>query len=234
MTYLEPLLPILLVLSILGLYRSWKQQQRTPAVLLLGIIGLFASSWPPLEWLFVQPLEMRYSRRPPERQTQAIVVLAGAALPPTRNRPFGILGEDTYRRCLYAAWLYRREPLPILVSGGIAPLMRHVLETEGLPPDAILVESDSHDTHENAVYSTVLLRERGFDTMTLVLEARDLPRASACFRKEGITVVPFPCKFDDFNFSVDQLLPSAKALHENGAMLHEVVGMLWYFIRGWI
>jgi uncharacterized SAM-binding protein YcdF (DUF218 family) len=237
MTYLEPLLPLFLVLCFVGLYKSRrKSREHNPGrrLLLIGIIGLFAISWPPLEWLYAFPLERGY-KPGLTGDAQAIVVLAGAADEPGTYRTFGIAGEDTYRRCLWAAWLFKNwRQAPVLVSGTISPVMRHVLESEGVPSSMIWAEAGSHNTHENAAYTTAILRAHAIDSIVLVLDARDLPRAEACFRKLGIAVAPFACRFHQFRVGMDEWLPSGKAISENSATLHELLGLAWYKARGWI
>jgi len=53
-------------------------------------------------------------------------------------------------------------------------------------------------THENAVYGAEILRKHGVSTIALVVEARDMLRASASFRKQGIAMVPVPCAYRQF------------------------------------
>jgi uncharacterized SAM-binding protein YcdF (DUF218 family) len=61
-----------------------------------------------------------------------------------------------------------------------------------------------------------------------------MPRAAACFRRQGIAVVPTPSEFRDLDWTTDDLLPGWRAMQENETTLHEVAGLLWYKLRGWI
>ena len=56
----------------------------------------------------------------------------------------------------------------------------------------ILTEKRSRSTRENAAYGAVILRQHGIKRIVLVVEAQSMPRASACFRKEGIEVTAAP------------------------------------------
>jgi uncharacterized SAM-binding protein YcdF (DUF218 family) len=108
------------------------------------------------------------------------------------------------------------------------------MEAEGIPPDLIWIESRSRTTHENALYSSEILRQHGVPRVALVTDASSMPRATACFRKLGIDVVPAPFQFFNVNHSLRDMLPEWENIEANGLTLHEVVGLLWYRLHGWI
>jgi uncharacterized SAM-binding protein YcdF (DUF218 family) len=92
----------------------------------------------------------------------------------------------------------------------------------------------SRNTHENALYGAEILRGKGVARVVLVTDARSMLRAAACFRKEGIAVVPAPSSFRQFGPLSRELLPGWTGIARNEATLHEVVGLAWYRLRGWI
>jgi uncharacterized SAM-binding protein YcdF (DUF218 family) len=61
-----------------------------------------------------------------------------------------------------------------------------------------------------------------------------MPKAEGCFRKQGLKVVAAPCGFIELYLSWDQLLPRWRAIDQNELTLHEVLGLAWYRVRGWI
>lgn len=69
------------------------------------------------------------------------------------------------------AYLEGREDVLIVVSGGQGPdeptteaqAMRDYLAKNGIDEKRILMEGESHNTHENMVYSFALLKEEGID-----------------------------------------------------------------------
>lgn len=243
MTYLQPFLLVMLVLAAIGLWRIPRRGGRALAI--AGVAGIFLWSWPPAEWLLSLPLTARYAVRPlgPDSHPQAIVVFAESVQPPLFGDGYPLAGENTYRRCEYAAWIYRRiGPLPVLVSGGrgsqrfppVAVTMRDVLLRDGLPPDMVWTEEESHSTHENAVYSARILARHGISRVALVVDATSMARAEACMRKEQVQVIPAPCAFHVLDPWQDQVLPSARSIHRNDDNLHEILGIVWYRLRGWI
>jgi uncharacterized SAM-binding protein YcdF (DUF218 family) len=163
-------------------------------------------------------------------------VLASTAEFAHGDQPFDIPGHDTYRRCLRAVWLYKHwAPKPILVSGGrIAYAMQRVIESEGVPATDVFAETSSMDTHTNALYSAPLLAQRRISMIALVVDARDMPRAKACFVRQGLKVVPVPIAFLASDFGPSDFLPAWSAIRSNEHTLHEVLGLIWYRLRGWI
>lgn len=242
-TYIQPLLLVFLVMVFAGLVRQ--KHGRRSYLPTLGLVGLLFLSWPPVDWLLSRPLEARYPVQPfPPAAAQAIVVLSSTVTPPRYGRLYPRPDKETYQRCEFAAWLHKNWfPLPVLACGGLgertskqatSATMRELLQQGGVPAALIWTEQRSHSTHENAVYGAEILRQHGIRTIALVVEAQAMPRAEACFRKEGITVVPAPCEFRQLEASLDDLLPSWKSIKRNEDTLHEFVGLAWYWLRGWI
>ncbi|HEY2019237.1 MAG TPA: YdcF family protein [Bryobacteraceae bacterium] len=242
MSYIQPLLPVFILTIVLGLVRLWRHKKAM--LLVSGVLCLFLLSWPPVDWLFSRPLVARYPVRsfPAAAPVEAIVVLSGAVDPPHYERPYPLASPDTYERCRFAAWLYRQNPHPVLVCGGpeakggqpYAVAMRDLLQQAGVPQAMIWTEELSRTTHENAVYGAAVLREHGIRTVALVVEAESMLRAEACFRKQGIVVMPTPCRFREFGPLSEELLPGWKAIQRNELILHESLGFAWYRLRGWI
>jgi uncharacterized SAM-binding protein YcdF (DUF218 family) len=242
MTYTEPLLAVFLLVALVAL--ALLRGDRRNSFLSVGIIGLFILSWPPADWLLSRPLKARYAIRPfTSGPIQAIVVLSSAVQPPHFERPYALPDDETYERCQYAAWIHQHLPgIPILVSGGIksgdsqpaAVVMRQLLEQAGISPDSIWSEDRSRSTYENALFGSQILKDKRIQRIALVVDATSMPRAEACFRKQGIIVLPAPCRFRQFGPLAEELLPSWKAIRRNEATLHEMIGYGWYWIRGWV
>jgi len=120
-------------------------------------------------------------------QVDAIVVL-GCAL---RD---GAASPALIRRVQCGAALLRRGLAPLLVlSGGgtgrsEAEAMRDIALAEGAPAAALLLESASRNTFENARETALLLRRRGLRRILLVSDRYHLPRAGLLFRAAGLDV----------------------------------------------
>jgi uncharacterized SAM-binding protein YcdF (DUF218 family) len=212
-------------------------------MLLVAVVCFFLVSWPPVDWLLSRPLEGQYHPEPfPPTPVQAIVVLAAAVHPPLYERPYSIPDQETFERCEYAAWVHRsRRGVPVLACGGrmgaegpYSVVMAGYLERAGVPRTEIWTEERSRSTHENALFGADVLKAHGIRRIALVVDAKSMPRASACFEKIGITVVPAPSSFREFAGWGQELLPGWRAVHNNEDTLHEFVGLVWYRLRGWV
>jgi uncharacterized SAM-binding protein YcdF (DUF218 family) len=247
--YFQPLYPLVLLLVFLGLVRFWRKSQgQKPVFLALAFLGLFLVSWPPFAWLALQPFERPFPHAINlSNDAQAIVVLAsGIQYPTVPELPVARLGSDTFERCQYAAYLHNHwRPLPVLVSGkGSQPdartppyaiLMKEALEKEGVPQAMIWSEVQSHSTHENAQYSAEMLRKKGITRIVLVTDAYHMLRAEKCFRKQGLEVIPAACAYRSVGMlHLSNLIPSWEPVGFNEDLLHEVLGLMWYKIHGWI
>ena len=205
-------------------------------------MGLFALTWPPAAEILAKPLVGRYTVQiRPAGDAEAIVVLAGAVNYATTQRPYVLVGRDTYRRVMHAAWLFHNwKDLPILATGGrqssggepVSVIMRRMLEQQGVPSSKIWTEEQSRSTYENALYSAKMLHEHGIHQIALVIEADSMLRAEMCFRKQGIGVTPAPCLFRDYQFGGEELLPGWQGIYRQEVLGHEAIGLLWYWLRG--
>ena len=246
MSYLEPALPLLLLLGMIGLAQAWRwsKKGRRPWLLTISIIGVLLLSLNVVAWIVALPLEMWYEEIPVPRGTaQAIVILAGSVNSPTPNRPYPLVAQDTYERLQRGVWLFRHwKYLPILVCGGsfdggvpFAETMRRILvESESIPADMVWVESHSRSTHENASFGSQILRDHDVTRVALVVEANSMLRATRSFQKLGITVIPAPIRFTKLDWRFTDFLPNWTAIALNGEAMHEIGGLLWYRLRGWI
>jgi uncharacterized SAM-binding protein YcdF (DUF218 family) len=239
MTYTEPLLVVCYLVILTGIVRARRGAGR---LTILGLLAVLLVSWPPADWLLSRPLEARYPVRPfsGAPAAQAIVVLASAVDPPHFERPYALEGAETFARTEMGVWLYRNwRPLPVLVCGGGEPgkpapaeAMRDHLLRAGVPADRIWIETQSQSTYENAALGGEILRHRGVRSIVLIVEARSMPRAAACFRKQGFEVAPAVSEFREFGPWHVELLPSWKAIRRNEGVLHEALGYAWYWLRG--
>jgi uncharacterized SAM-binding protein YcdF (DUF218 family) len=244
-TYIQPFTLLFLSLFAAGLYglrRNW----RTGAwrLAFCGLLGMFTLSWLPASAILGLPLTNRYARRMPAKDdSEVIVVLSGAVEQPTGERHYSLLARDTYIRVQHAAWLFHNwKPLPILATGGpglrggeaVSSVMRRALEQEGVPPSKIWTEEKSRSTYENALYSARLLHGSGIRRIALVVEADSMLRAEMCFRKQGFDVTPVPCMFWDLSFNSDTLVPGWQGIDRQELLLHEGIGLIWYWLRGWV
>ncbi len=253
--FIYPLgLVIILLAAGLILYRS--ARLRTISLSLALLLLLIASNrW--VAFSLVRSLEWQYLPSGELPQARMIVVLGGgtdAADPPRAMVQVNGAGQ----RVIYAAELYKQgKASSILASGGNldfsapqastpAQEMKSLLLWMGVPDQAIILENQSQNTHENAVDCAKILNAKNIKTIILVTSAIHMPRAVAVFQKQGLTVIPAPADFSvtqagwsDLNHAplaaqVVNLLPSVSYLGMTTGALKEYLGILVYRMRGWI
>jgi uncharacterized SAM-binding protein YcdF (DUF218 family) len=237
MTYLQPLLPLLLLFSfVINLIRG--HHRRLDKLAILASLGLLLWAWPPSAWLTSGSLEWWYRPGAVGDEPQAIVVLSGGVEDPEPGVEHR-LARNSAVRCGYAGWLHRRWPnTPIMVSGDRATtgLMRAQLIAGGVPDAMIWIDSQSSSTAEHALRCAELLHGKSIRRIALVTEAYHMPRSEACFRKQGFAVHPAPCAFRTARFRgwLGDWVPGAAAIRQNEQALHEWIGLAYYWFRGYI
>jgi uncharacterized SAM-binding protein YcdF (DUF218 family) len=80
-----------------------------------------------------------------------------------------------------------------------------------------------------------MLRARGLNACVLVTSDLHMRRAIEAFRHEGLEAVPAPAP-DPVGTPQRPLrawLPTTQGLEYSQQIVHEYVGLFWYFVRGW-
>src|ERR1051325_10140821 len=223
----EGIVLLIVVLAVAGvIHRKGRSSRLLTAI---ALAALFLWSWEPVTWLLSGTLEWRYPiHLYPAGDAEAIVVLSGGVYPQDPSVPEDLPADNTYVRSSYASWLYKNwRALPIVASGGAIPgptrpallsdVSRRVLAEQGVPASMIWMESQSHSTYENALYSAELLRGKGIHRIVLVTEAYHMLRAEKAFRHQGMTVLPAPCcyRYIQFTGTIEQFVPGWKAIEQN-------------------
>ena len=155
-------------------------------------------------------------------------------------------GADRFTNAL---WLYRAGRVRrIIVSGGSGAVLAKahteaedlatLLRLAGVPNSAILIEDQSRNTHENALFTKRLLAAYPeMDTLVLVTSAFHQRRALGCFQKAGLYPIAFSAGFRsaDRRLTPDYwLVPSPAALENWSLLLHEITGWLTYKVLGYL
>ncbi|WP_256013069.1 YdcF family protein [Desertivirga xinjiangensis] len=132
----------------------------------------------------------------------------------------------------------------ILVSGGNGHLTKSTflegqfaveqLKKLQVPDSVILMESESKNTFENALYSKQLLKQKNCKgPFLLVTSAFHMRRALQTFKKAKLDVVPYPCDFklNTGNVQADDFLPKAEVLSLWSMYIKEIIGVIAYDLR---
>ncbi len=241
-------LSIAMALALVGLVALARGRTRRAGVCLGAAVALlWIASMPAVSFTLSEALQSRYPPVPPaEAPTASAIVLLGgglsAAAPP---RNWMDLNESA-DRIVHAARLYRAGKAPLIVStGGGGPpdaLQKPAAATAdllvewGIPRDAILLEDQSVNTYENAVFTRRLLDARGIPgPVLLVTSAMHMSRAVLLFESAGVAVIPAATDYTSGRFHVENpmtWLPDAGALRVTSAAIKEWLGIAVDRLRG--
>jgi len=223
--------------------------RRTAGTALAGaLIVLYVASTP----LFANRITVTLESQHPPRAVAALpkadvaIVLGGAVGPHAPPRDAVDLTE-TSDRVFHAARLFKAGKVDhVLASGGNLPWqgpappeaesMAELLVELGVPRSAIVLESASRTTRENAVNSAAILKANGWRRVLLVTSAAHMPRALAVFRLAGIDAIPAVTDIrvtHGGSLGVFDLLPDADALARTTEATKEWIGLIVYRMRGW-
>jgi uncharacterized SAM-binding protein YcdF (DUF218 family) len=118
-----------------------------------------------------------------------------------------------------------------------APLAKRFLLDIGIPETDIIIESESNNTYENAVFSKPLL-DSNFTgrKFLLITSASHMRRSLGCFHKAGIEVTAYSTDrmSGPRKFSFDHVfIPNGSTLSAWDSLLHEMIGYLVYKMSGY-
>ncbi len=223
----------LLVFFLLSAKLFRRREKGIAAALLVATLALYALSTPYLSAAMMRNLEAAYPL--PQNPSGDVIVLLGGGS--TKGTPDldGVdgLSEGSSTRLLAAARLYHRLHVPILFTGGKvfedsaseADVARRNLLGLGIPDQDIILEMESRTTGENAKYTAMLLKERGFKRPILVTSAYHMQRSVLNFEKYGVAVTPFPAGYranaEPRLFHYMWLAPQASALEDSVCVIRE-------------
>ena len=241
-------LTAMLVVAVLGLIRPrslWPRRCLLAVVIWFGVASVYAVPAGVTRVLAAGYHEFTKADVPAGRT--AIVLLGGGGITVSgfEHQRLGVSNESSAARTLEAARVARLLPDAVIVSsGGNLPterakvpsgtMMRDLLVGLGVSPSRILVENDSRDTHDEAVIIAEMLRERGIEHVVLVTSDVHMRRSLGVFRAQGIKAIPAIAPNAYFQDSwADWLEPSRAGLEFSNGVVHELIGIPYYWWRGW-
>ena len=182
----------------------------------------------PLVWWLAEPLRLAEPARPAD----AIVVFAGGV------GESGKAGEGYQERVKHAIDLYRAGHAPrIIFSSGYtfvfheADVMRELAVAHGVPASAIVLETTAANTFQYVLHVSRMLEQEQRTSILLVSSPYHMRRAVLTFHKIAphLQVIPTPAPSNQFYAPEPGI-----TLEQIHGILHEYVGLLSYWLKGWI
>ncbi len=261
--FLSKLLPLLVyplgfacVLLILALI-VYKRHKLQTTLIALALAVLWLGGNPFISSLTLRSLEWRYLPPNPMPWAEAIVVLGGGTDPAEYPRPTTEI-NGSGDRVLYGALLYKEGKAPlVLLSGGSitflgthpstpAEQMAEIMKWMDVPESAMVLQTKSQNTYEDALYCAQILKDRGIKRIILVTSAFHMTRAVGLFEHQGFKVIPAPTDYKvteqgwnnlvhgDFEAKLVALLPNINDMSLTALAIKEYIGIAVYSLRGWM
>lgn len=226
-------------------------------LIIAAILILWLSSTTGFSTLLARSLEYRYPSQEDYPIADVAVVLGGGTEPAVSPRN-SVEVNSAGDRVLYAAQLYNEGKAgKLLLSGGeIAWLnegsttpaddMASLLTSIGIPQEALILETESKNTYENALYAKQILGTLAVDRILLVTSALHMPRAVALFEKQGLEVIPVPVDYSitdgaapadgasRLQVKLIDIIPQSGNLSLTTNALKEYLGYFVYKLQGWL
>jgi uncharacterized SAM-binding protein YcdF (DUF218 family) len=179
-------------------------------------------------------------------QSDVVIVLGGVLGQPFPPRIAADL-SDSSDRLLHALRIYRaHKAARIVISAGNRPwqatmnpeaqLIADFLAELGVPRSALILDTESRNTRENAVRTAAVFKEHGWRSGLLVTSGVHMPRAVAAFQRAGLSVT---AAATDVHANathwenLSDLMPDVGALALTTRAIKEIVGLYLYRSRGW-
>lgn len=236
-----------LVLVLAGARLMFRRRLLAWFLVLLGVLGLWFAATPAVSGLLLRGLlhppralgetEIAELKRAPRT---SIAVLGGGRRLLAPEYGISTLRPASIERLRYGLWLARETALPVGFSGGVgfgsatgpseAEIAARIAERE-FGRQLRWTETESRDTHENAVRTVALLAPMGIEQIVLVTHNYHMARALRNFERaaEGrkIKIIPAPMDLPTGGrLEPGDWLPSLNGYDTTWLVLHEWLGRL--------
>lgn len=239
-TFLMPF-PIFLIFILIGTFLWYRGDKRTSKkIFLFSLIWITLLSYAPFSALLLKPLESTYPKFRLGTLHPHYIHVLGSGHTTNDNLPLSSqIGVVSLVRVTEGVSIYKSLPnMKLIFSGygGNDPISNarknaQVATLFGADPKDIILLESPKDTNEEAIAVKKII---GSEPLILVTSASHMVRASALFRKNGITVIEAPTDFQVKQTDPLLQFPSSVGLARSEVAFHEYLGIIWSKIRGLI
>ncbi len=221
------------------LIHFYKSSRRKIFLLIMGAICLYTITfYTPLAWFLAGPLQIREA----PKKSDCIVVFGGGV------GESGKAGQGFEERVQYAVALYEEGfAKQMIFSSGYSyafketDVMKALAVSLGIPEEAIFMEPEAANTYQNVLLTRNIMKQKGWKSMLLVSSPYHMRRVSLVLKKidNGIDVTYTPLPSSLFYSRSPRDRQGRRIwrqvnLSQINGILHEYLGILYYWYKGWI
>ncbi len=242
------------ILLFLTLFLIKKKPKTAFWLVLISLLLVSAAGNAYFSAFLTRSLEWRYMPPTGEVKADAIVLLGGGTEAPDTPRQMVEI-NSAGDRVLYAAQLYKAGAAPLIIlSGGNmsysqersttpAQEMQAMLVDLGVPQEALVLQSQSQNTAEDAYFTSAILAEKQIRTVILVTSAAHMERALMMFASPEISIIPAPTDYNvtqrsrenlmrwDWKTILTHVMPDGGNIARTNLILHEYLGIFFYRVK---
>ena len=235
----------LVVLGAIFLLLRWRRLGLS--TMAAGLLWLLFWSLPITSIVLGGYLEKEYPYQTPNKYPVAdAIVVFGSSTANNRNNWFEPYDQSKrHARIDTADDLYFLNKAPLIILSGAALEgnvseaygMAFSLRNRGIPKEALIIENKSTTTRENGVYVKELLDQHHIQSVLLVTSSLHMPRAMAVMHRLGVNPIaaPNPPQIIVAQGSgLNIYIPNARALEASRSIIKEYLGVMTYWLRGWV
>lgn len=223
---------------------SWRWTGLT--FLFAGFVVLALGAWTSLGAVLLHPLEDHFQRPEPAPANIAGIIVLGGGFEGAVNLARGgyELNASGDRFVETAILAHRYPDARVVVTGGTGTLLLEgegdgdtaprLLSALGVAPERLVLEGQSRNTYENALFSRQMVEPKPGEIWLLVTSAFHMPRSVGLFRKAGFEVVPWPSDYrtagtEKIGLAQDNVADSLRNL---SLAIREWIGLVAYRLTG--
>lgn len=242
------------ILLFLTLFLIKKKPETAFWLVLISLLVVSTAGNAYFSAFLTRSLEWRYMPPTGEVKADAIVLLGGGTETPDTPRQMVEI-NSAGDRVLYAAQLYKAGAAPLIIlSGGNmsysqersttpAQEMQAMLVGLGVPQEALVLQSQSQNTAEDAFFTSAILTEKQIRTVILVTSAAHMERALMMFASPEISIIPAPTDYSvtqrswenlmrwDWKTILTHVMPDGGNIARTNLILHEYLGIFFYRVK---
>ncbi len=252
---IEPLNWVIIFVLLSLLFLSLRKSHLCRRFLILALMDLLVVGWLPSSELPLRSLEDAVGKSSlanlSEDEIGGIIILGGAIEGGQIALDRGEISiYSSAERVTKAFELIRKFPnLPFIFSGysgrlnpkGIseADAFKQLIAEQGLPDKNAHCENQSRNTYENVLYMKPMIENLGSKTEAqalkpwlIITSASSMYRSAKIFEKQGIAIIPVPVDYQTANQPQWRSFDLEDGAKNWNRLMHELVGLLAYWITG--
>ena len=252
---IEPLNWVIVFVALSLVFLGLRKPKLCRRFLLLALMDLLIVGWLPTSEVFLRVLEDAVPKikltQMSEKDFGGIIILGGAIEGGEIAVDRGEISiYSSAERVTKAFELIRQYPeLPFIFSGfsgrlspkgmSEADAFKQLIAEQRLPDQYAHYENRSRNTYENVLYMKPRILELGAKDAggtqkpwLLITSASHMYRSLKIFQKQGIEVIPVPVDYQTANHLRWSRFDLEDGMQNWNKLLHEVIGLLTYWVTG--